>query len=189
MTPLELAALFAVAVLLAVVGYLVVATYNGVVGLRLRIDKAWANVDVALHQRHDVLPNLVAAVRGAMAFEADVLREVARLRAAYDDHEPIPRQAATSEATSRAIRELFAVVEGYPEVQSAGNVRELQDEIVRLERLIADRRALYNDQVYRHNTRIAQVPAVLLAGLFGWRPRQFFEAGPDERARPEAALR
>lgn len=188
MTPLAAAALFSLALLAIVAAFLVIVTYNAVVALRLRIDKAWANVDVALKQRHDQLPNLVAAVRGVMAFEADVLDEVTRLRAAYDDHDPIERQAATSAATSAAVRQLFAVVEAYPALRSAGNVGELQDEIARLEGLIADRRELYNDQVYRHNSRIQQVPAVFVAGLFGWTARPFFAAGDDERARPDAAL-
>lgn len=188
MSPTGLAALFAVAVVAIIVGFLVLTTYNAVVALRLRIDKAWANIDVALKQRHDQLPNLVQAVRGVMAWERDVLTEVTAARAAYTRSAPIPEQAATSEATSAAIRSLFAVVEQYPEVRSATNVLDLQDEIERLEDAIADRRELYNDQVYRYNARIAQVPAVLLAGLFGWQARPFFEAHPVERVRPDAQI-
>ena len=91
-------------------------------------------------------------------------------------------------ATSTAVRSLFATVERYPEVRSAANVMALQDEIERLEAMIADRRELYNDQVYRYNTRIAQVPAVILAALIGWRARPFFEASDAERTRPAAGL-
>jgi LemA protein len=188
-TPTGLAALFAVGVVAVVVGFLVLSIYNAVVALRLRIDKAWANIDVALKQRHDLLPNLVEAVRGVMAWERDVLAEVTLARAAYSPDAPIPQQAATSQATSAAVRSLFAVVEQYPEVRSQANVLDLQDEIERLEGIIADRRELYNDQVYRHNARIAQVPAVFLAALFGWRPRPFFEAGESERLRPDADIR
>ncbi len=189
MTPTGLAALFAVGVVAVVVGFLVLSIYNAVVALRLRIDKAWANIDVALKQRHDLLPNLVEAVRGVMAWERDVLTEVTLARAAYSPDAPIPEQAATSQATSAAVRSLFAVVEQYPEVRSQANVLDLQDEIERLEGIIADRRELYNDQVYRHNARIAQVPAVFLAALFGWRPQPFFEAGESERLRPDADIR
>jgi LemA protein len=89
----------------------------------------------------------------------------------------------------RAVRSLFAVVEQYPQLKSGANVLSLQAEIQRIETLIADRRELYNDQVYRHNTRIAQVPAALIAGLFGWRPREFFTVIEDERLRPDATLR
>ena len=189
MTPAGLAALFALALLAFVAGFVALTTYNAVVALRNRIDKAWANIDVALKQRHDELPRLVEAVRGVMAFEQGVLEDVTRARAAYAATDPIPRQAATSDATSAAVKSLFAVVEKYPEIKSAANVASLQAEIARLENLIADRRELYNDQVYRYNTRIAQVPASLFAGLFGWRPREFFAVAGDERERPEASLR
>lgn len=188
MTPTELAAAFAVVLVVLVIAFLVLSTYNAVVALRLRIDKAWANIDVALKQRFDQLPNLVEAVRDLMAWEQDVLTEVTRARAAYSPDAPIPEQAAASAATTSAVRSLFAVVERYPEVRSAANVLALQEEIERLESLIADRRELYNDQVYRHNTRIAQVPAVFLAWLFGWRPRPFFEADAADRVRPTAQV-
>lgn len=189
MSELAMAALFALGLVVFLALFLVVVTYNRVVGLLQRVDKAWANVDVALKQRHDELPNLVSAVRGLMAYERDVLERVTALRAAYDDHAAIPRQAATSEATTGAVRQLFAVVERYPEIRSAGNVRELQDEIERLEELIADRRELYNDQVFRYNTAIATIPTVLVAGWFGWRPRPFFDAEDAVDVRPEVDLR
>jgi len=188
MTPTTIAALFAVGVVLVVVVYVSLMTYNSVVGLRLRIDKAWSNIDVALKQRFDQLPNLVEAVRGVMAFEHDVLTDVAAARAAYSPAAAIPDQAATSAATSAAVRSLFAVVERYPEVKSAANVMALQEEIERLESMIADRRELYNDQVYRYNARIAQFPAIMLALLLGWKSRPFFEASEADRARPEATL-
>ncbi|HEV8547084.1 MAG TPA: LemA family protein [Candidatus Limnocylindrales bacterium] len=188
MSPATMAALFGVSLLAIIVGFLVLSTYNAVIALRLRIDKAWANIDVALKQRFDQLPNLVEAVRGVMTWEQDVLTDVARARAAYSPTAPIPEQAATSVATSAAVRSLFAVVERYPEVRSAGNVMALQEEIERLEGIIADRRELYNDQVYRYNARIAQLPAVFLASMFGWRARPFFEASDAERLRPSAAL-
>jgi LemA protein len=87
------------------------------------------------------------------------------------------------------VRSLFAVVEAYPNIQSHRNVLDLQDEIERIEGLIADRRELYNDQVFQYNTRIAQVPALLLAPIFGWQPREFFAAEPDETIRPDTELR
>jgi LemA protein len=182
MSPGEAVALFSVALVALVVGFLVLETYNAVVALRLRIDKAWANIDVALKQRHDMLPSLVAAVRDLMRFEQDVLIDVTRARAAYSPTEPIPEQAAVSDVTTSALRSLFAVVEQYPNIQSHRNVLDLQDEIERLEAMIADRRELYNDQVYRYNTRIATAPTLFLAPLFGWRPREFFAATPEEAA-------
>jgi LemA protein len=188
MNPSTAAALFALILFAIVADFLVITTYNAIVAAKLRIAKAWANVDVALKQRYDQLPNLVEAVRGVMQFEQDTLERVAELRASYSDRDPIPRQAATSEATSAAIRSLFAVVEHYPELRSAENVLALQAEISRLEDVIADRRELYNDQVFRYNTRIAQVPARLVAGFFGWMPAPFFMAEDGERTKPAVGL-
>jgi LemA protein len=187
--PPEAAATFAMAVLVVVVGFIVLSSYNAVVALRQRIDKAWANIDVVLKQRHDQLPNLIAAVRGLMAYEQAVLVRVTEARAAYAPGAPIPDQAATSEATSAAVRSLFAVVERYPDLKAATNVLDLQDEIERLEGMIADRRELYNDQVYRYNTRISQVPGAVIAPLLGWRPREFFSAEAADRSRPDTDLR
>jgi LemA protein len=181
---LPLAAAFAVGLVVAIVLFLVVATYNDVVALVRRIDKAWANIEVALQQRHDQLPALVDAVRGVMSFERDVLSAVTSARAAWSPAATVSEQAAASAETSRAVRTLFATVERYPDLKSAANVLALQAEIERLEGIIADRRELYNDQVYRYNTRIGQVPAVLLAGLFGWRPRAFFDAEPAADVAP-----
>ena len=189
MTPSGAAALFAVALLAVVIAFLVITTYNAIVALRNRIAKAWANIDVALKQRHDTLPNLVTAVRGLMAFEQGVLEEVTAARAAYRSDAPIPDQAATSAATTEAVRHLFAVVENYPEVQSAANVLSLQAEVARLEDVIADRRELYNDSVYRYNTRIQQLPANLLAAVLGWRPEPFFTSDEADRERPAVELR
>jgi LemA protein len=184
----EIAAAFAVAVLIGVVASIVVASYNAVVALRQRSDKAWSNIDVVLKQRHDQLPNLVGAVRGVMSYERDVLTRVTDARAAYSPTAPIPDQAATSEATSAAVKTLIAVVERYPEVKSAANVQDLQDEIERIEGMIAARRELYNDQVYRYNTRIHQVPGVLMAPVFGWHEREFFAAEPGDAERPDTGL-
>jgi len=187
--PPAVAAVFAVGVLVLVVGFVLVTTYNAIVALRQRSDKAWSNIDVVLKQRHDQLPNLVAAVRGVMSYEQGVLTRVTDARAAYSPTAPIPAQAATSEETTAAVRSLFAVVERYPELRSAENVRDLQSQIERLEDMIADRRELYNDQIYRYNTRIDQVPGALIAPVFGWQPREFFTADDEERARPDADLR
>ncbi len=180
--PYLAAGLFAAILVLVLVAFLAYTTYNEVVALTQRINKAWANIDVALKQRFDELPNLVSAVRGVMGFEQDVLTEVTRLRNAYSGAAPVPQQAATSAATSQAVRQLFATVENYPELKSAGNVLALQAEIQRLEGVIADRRELYNDSVARYNIRIRQLPAVILAGLFGWQARDFFVVADDQRA-------
>lgn len=188
MRPETLAAAFALGLLLAILAFIVVASYNAVMSLRQRIDKAEANIDVVLKQRHDQLPALVSAVRGLMAFESGVLEDVTRARAGYSPTEPIPDKAIHSDATTTAVRSLFAVMEAYPELTSHENVMELQGSIERLESMLADRRELYNDQVYRYNTRITTFPTMAITPVFGWRPRDFFEAAPDEHRRPDTTL-
>jgi LemA protein len=188
MNPGAYAASFAVGLVVVIVAFLLITTYNDVMALQRRIDKAWANIDVILKQRHDQLPALVSAVRGLMAYEQDVLTEVTRARAAYSSTEPIPSQAATSDTTSAAVRSLFAVVERYPDLHSAANVADLQSEIERIEGMLSDRRELYNDQVYRYDTRIAQVPTSWLAALLGWRPRDYFRAEPGDVSAPDTGL-
>jgi LemA protein len=184
----DAAAAFAIIVLLLTIVVLLVATYNAVVASGQRIDKAWANIDVILKQRHDELPRLVEAVRGLMGFEREVLEEVTRLRADYRPDDPIDRQGPVAAATTSSVRHLLAVVEAYPDIKSHANVLALQAEIARLESMLADRRELYNDMVYHFNTRIRTVPAILIAGLFGWTQRPFFEAEASERATPDVRL-
>ena len=188
MTPPGIVAIASVVLVIGLAAFIGLSNYNAVIALQQRADKAWANIDVALKQRHDMLPNLVAAVRGLMAFEQQVLTAVTEARAAYSPADPIPSQAATSDQTTAAVRSLFAVVEHYPEIKSAANVMELQDEIERIEGIITDRRELYNDQVYRYNTKISTVPAIVLAWLFRWPPRDFFKAVPSDTAMPGVEL-
>jgi LemA protein len=183
-TPATYVAAFAIGLVVAIVVFIVVADYNAVMALRQRIDKAAGNIDVALKQRHDQLPQLVNAVRDLMTFERDVFAEVARARAAYSPTEPIPDKAAHADQTSTAVRSLLAVVEAYPELTAHENVLDLQDEIERLESMIADRRELYNDQVYRYNTRITTIPTSILAWALGWRQREFFAADPSTPGSP-----
>ena len=186
MSPLAGAALFAVLLVVLVVGFLLVMTYNSVVALRTRIDKAWGNVEVALKQRHDQLAEIgeqhERRVQRVSPLDGGSLVGESR-------PQPIGEQGAVSAATSRAVRSLLAVVESYPQIRSQENVLRLQAEIERLEQQIADRRELYNDQVYRYNATIAQVPAVILAGLLGWLPRAFFDAEPAADERPSVELR
>jgi LemA protein len=185
---LQLAVVVGVVLALALLVFLVVVTYNNVVALQRRCQRAWANIDVALKQRWDQLPNLVSAVRGVMAFEEQVLEEVTRARAAYEPDASIHDQAVVSEQTSSAVRSLFATVENYPELKSHENVMALQEEIERLETVIARRRELFNNQVYQLNVAITTVPGALLRPLFGWKEVEMFSADEEERGRPEAEI-
>ncbi|MEX1345577.1 MAG: LemA family protein [Candidatus Limnocylindrales bacterium] len=184
----ELALAVGLVLALVLIVFLVVVTYNNVVALQRRCQRAWANIDVALKQRHDQLPNLVAAVRGVMAFEEQVLERVAQARAAYEPEASIHDKAVVSEETSSAVRSLFATVENYPDLKSQQNVMALQDEIERLETLIARRRELFNNQVYQYNVAITTIPGALLRPLFGWREVEMFSTDDEERERPAADI-
>ncbi len=186
--PILLALAFGAGLVIVFVAFVGLVSYNSVVTMRQRVVKAWANVEVALQQRHDELPNVVNAVRGEMAFEQGVLQQIVRLWAQFSTEAPIRDQATTSAAMTQALKTLFAVVERYPELRSHENVTQLQAEIERLETVIADRRELYNDSVYRYNSAIQQIPGVWFAGLFGWKPEQFFDAEPDAEVRPDVSL-
>lgn len=185
---IEIALLVAAVLALALAVFLVVVTYNNVVALQRRCERAWANIDVSLKQRWDQLPNLVSAVKGQMGFEQEVLEEVTLLRARYEPKASVHDQAVVSEATSQAVKSLFAVVENYPELRSQENVMALQEEIERLETLIARRRELFNQQVYQYVTVIHTIPAVLIRPIFGWKDVEMFSATDEERTRPEASI-
>lgn len=185
---MQLAVLVGVVLALVLVVFLVVVTYNNVIALQRRCRRAWANIDVALQQRHDQLPNLVAAVRGVMAFEEQVLERVTQARAAYEPEASIHDKAVVSEETTSAVRSLFATVENYPELKSHGNVMALQEEIERLETLIARRRELFNNQVYQYNVAITTIPGALLRPLFGWQEVEMFATDDTARERPAANI-
>jgi len=186
---IELALLVAGILTIVLAFFLAVVTYNDIIGLQRRCERAWANIDVALKQRHDQLPALVSAVRGAMAFEKSVLEEVTRTRARYQPEASIHDQAVVSEETSHAVRSLLAVVERYPDLRSQQNVMALQEEIERLETLIARRRELFNEQVFQYVSSIHRLPGVLLRPLFGWKDVEMFSANEQERQRPTVTAR
>ena len=172
-----------------VVGFIVLASYNAVVALRQRIDKAWANIDVVLKQRHDQLPNLVAAVRGLMAFEQDVLTEVTEARAAYAPTAPIPDQAGDVGGDQRrgplAVRRRRALPGHQVGGQRAGPPG--RDRAARGD----DRRpprALQRPGLPLQHADRAGARRTLLAPVFGWRPREFFAATPAETERPDTSL-
>lgn len=185
---IQLGLLVAGILILVLTGFLAIVTYNNVIALQRRCQRAWANIDVALKQRYDQLPNLVAAVKGVMQFEERVLDEVTEARAGYQPDASIHDQAVVSEKTSHAVRSLFATVENYPELKSHENVMALQEEIERLETLISRRRELFNNQVYQYNVAIKTVPGVLVRPFLGWREVESFSATDDERERPEASI-
>ncbi|MHB8398739.1 MAG: LemA family protein [Candidatus Limnocylindrales bacterium] len=168
-----------------------IGLYNGLVQRRLRIDEAFAQIDVQLKRRHDLVPNLVNAVKGYMDFEQDVLTKVTEARAnavAAGAQGPVA-QAQAENVLTGTLRSLFAVVENYPTLKANENVLSLQEQLTTTENQIGFARQHYNATVLDYNQSIQTFPAVLIAGSFGFTKRDFFEAEPAAQEVPVVALR
>jgi LemA protein len=183
----QLVVILIVAVIIVV---FVVAIYNGLVQRRLRIDEAFAQIEVQLKRRHDLIPNLVSAVKGYMGFEQSVLENVTNARAsavAAGGQGPAQQAAAENMLTS-SLRSLFAVVENYPDLKANQNVLALQEQLTTTENQIGFSRQHYNATVLDYNTSIATFPNVLIAGPFGFSKRDFFDAEPEASEVPTVDL-
>lgn len=176
---------------IAVLAVIVIGMYNGLIRARLRVDEAWAQIDVQLRRRHDLIPNLVNAVKGYMDFEQDVLTRVTEARAnAVSAGAQGPAEAAQAEnALTGTLRSLFAVMENYPQLRATENVAQLQEELSTTENQISFSRQHYNATVLAYNTSIATIPTSIIAGMFSFTRREFFDAGPEAQAVPEVRLR
>jgi LemA protein len=170
---------------------ILIALYNGLVQRRLRIDEAFAQIDVQLKRRHDLIPNLVNAVKGYMDFEQDVLTKVTEARAAAvaAGAKGPTEQAAAENVLTGALRSLFAVVENYPTLKANENVLSLQEQLTTTENQIGFSRQHYNATVLDYNTTIQQFPAVVVAGILGFTKRDFFDAEPEAEQVPVVQLR
>jgi len=186
MSPVVIVILVILAVL--IIGGILI--YNGLVQRRLRIDEAFAQIEVQLKRRWDLIPNLVNAVKGYMGFEQQVLTAVTEARAnavAAGARGPADQAAAENMLTG-TLRSLFAVVENYPELKANQNVLELQEQLTTTENQIGFARQHYNAVVLDYNTAIATIPNVLIAGPLGFRSREFFDAEPEASAVPNVDL-
>jgi LemA protein len=184
---LTLIIIIAIIVVLVVI---VIGIYNGLVQKRLRVDEALGQIEVQLKRRHDLIPNLVNAVKGYMGFEQKVLTDVTNARAAAvaAGAQGPAQQAAAENVLTGTLRSLFAVVENYPELKASVNVLELQEQLTTTENQISFSRQHYNATVLDYNTTIATFPSVLLAGPFGFSKREFFDAEPEADATPTVDL-
>jgi LemA protein len=173
--------------IIVVVVLFVIGIYNGLVQRRLRIDEAFAQIEVQLKRRHDLIPNLVNAVKGYMGFEQKVLTDVTNARAAAvaaGGQGPAAQAAAENTLTSS----LFAVVENYPDLKANQNVLALQEELTTTENQISFSRQHYNATVLDYNTSIQTFPNVLMAGPLGFTRREFFDAEPEAANVPTVDL-
>ncbi len=182
-----------IVVIVAIVAILVIGVliYNGLVQRRLRIEEAFAQIDIQLKRRHDLIPNLVNAVKDYMGFEQDVLTKVTEARAnavTAGAQGPIA-QAQAENVLTGTLRSLFAVVENYPDLKANQNVLSLQEQLTTTENQIGFARQHYNAVVLDYNQAIATVPNVLIAGPLGFTKREFFAAEPEASQVPVVQLR
>ncbi|MCB4823532.1 LemA family protein [Roseicella aerolata] len=163
--------------------------YNRLVMARNRVRNAWSQIDVQLHRRSDLIPDLVEAVRGYMKHESGIFDGImqARQQAAAAGGN-LPARAAAEAALGRQVQGLLALAEAVPALRASENMRQLQEELATTENRIAFARQFFNDAVLDYNNRIHTVPGNLLAGPFGFAPEPFFEAPAEAKVKPKVAF-
>ena len=166
----------------------VIVTYNSLVALRNRIENAWAQIDVQLKRRYDLIPNLVETVKGYATHERETLDSVTQARAAAESASGPADQAAKENVLSQTLRSLFAVSEAYPDLKANQNFLSLQEELSATEGRVAYARQFYNDSVLSYNTAIQKFPATLIASRMGFRAREYFEADEGARQAPTVSF-
>jgi LemA protein len=171
-------------VIVIVLVAILVAMYNKLVRLRNRCENAWAQVDVQLRRRYDLIPNLVEAVKGYAAHERGTFEEVTKARTAAQQAQGVQQQAQAENMLTQAIGRLFAVAEQYPELRATENFQELQAQLAETEQKIAVARQIYNDAVLTYDNALETVPTNMVAGIFNFRAREYFEV--EEPAAREA---
>jgi LemA protein len=176
---LFLGLLFVGVVVAAFVGSILVSRYNSLVRVQENVDQAWANIEVMLKQRADELPNLIDTAEYFLKQEREVLEEITRARTAVQDAQGPRGEAEADNILREALGDLFAVAEDYPELQSSEQFQQLQERIAGLEERIADRREFYNESTTIYNTRIRQIPEILIAQALSLESRELFDV-PDE---------
>lgn len=168
-------------IIIAILFFFVIGLYNTLVRLRKRCDNGWAQIDVQLKRRYDLIPNLVETAKGYMKHEREVLENVTKARQQAIDVSGVKDQAQAENMLTGTLRTLFAVAENYPDLKANTNMLALQEELVSTENKISYARQHYNDSVMIYNTRTETVPSNIIAGVFGFKPREFFELEDAEQ--------
>lgn len=178
----------AIVFVVAIVIWFVIANYNMLIELRNHIDDAWSNIDTELMRRYDLIPNIVAAVKGYAAHERETLEHVITLRnLCHADHGPEREQVEHEKEFVGAIQKLLAVAEAYPDLKADGNFMQLQKELVNTEDRIQAARRFYNGNVRDYRNRRESFPSNLVANMFSFGPRDFYDVDPAVRATPSVA--
>jgi LemA protein len=170
--------------LFAIAGFFVylITIYNGLVAIKNDIDKAWANIDVLLKQRHDELSKLLDVTKGYADFERETLTKITQARSQYSQAITLDQKAQADQSMTSALRGFFAVAENYPELKANASFMQLEQRITALENQIADRREFYNDSVNTFNIRIQQVPDTFVAAFMRLTPRTLLRVEEAEKA-------
>ena len=184
------AILIGLVAVLFVVGVFVyfITIYNSLVRLRNDIDKAWANIDVLLKQRHDELPKLIETCKGYMQYEQKTFQLVTEARTAFMKANTVAEKAQADNLLTGALKSLFAVAENYPELKADNNFMQIQNRISELEEKIADRREFFNDDVNTYNIRIQQLPDVFIARMMSLQRNDLFKVTEEDRRDVEVSL-
>ena len=162
--------------------------YNNLVSLRNQVQNGWKQIDVQLKRRHDLIPNLVESVKGAMQFERDTLERVVAARARAVSATGVRDTAAAENELSQSLGRLLALMENYPTLKSNENVLKLQEELTTTENQLTFARQFYNDMVMQLNTREQVFPASVIANFFGFTPAEYFTAAEEDRSTPRVDL-
>lgn len=157
-----------------------VGVYNRLVGLRNRADTQWANIDVELKRRYDLVPNLVETVKGYAAHERETLQNVTEARQQAIDAKNLKEQGEAEGVLTRALRSIFALAEAYPDLKANQNFLQLQGQLSEIENVIASARSLYNEAVLQYNNVVQMFPSNIVAGMSGFGLREFFEVADIE---------
>lgn len=178
-----------VIVVVALLAIVLVAAFNGLVRSRNRVDNSWKQIDVQLKRRYDLIPNLVEMVKDYMSYEQEVLQNVTKARSQAMQAQGPADSAKAENVLSGALKSLFAVAENYPDLKANQNVSQLQEELTSTENKIAFARQLYNDVVMEFNNKVQTFPSNLVAGAFGFKAREYFEAPEEEKEPVKVNLR
>src|SRR3954468_24208505 len=173
--------LIVIIVILAIIAFTLIGMYNSLVQLRVRADNAWSDIDVQLKRRHNLIPNLVETVKGYATHEKGTFENIAKFRSmAMQATSPADKAVAENQLTG-ALKSLFAVAENYPQLKASEEFTQLQGSLSQTEDVIQNARRYYNAVVRDLNTKIQSFPTNILAGMFGFQARQFFEVDAADR--------
>lgn len=177
--------LYIILIVLAAVILWIIAVFNGLIRLNTRTDEAWSDIDVQLKRRHDLIPNLIETVKGYAAHEKQLFENVTEARARALNAQGIEEKGKAENMLSGTLKSLFAVAENYPQLKANENFLQLQNELSDTENKIQAARRFYNGNVRDLNIKIAVFPSRIIAGMLGFKKREFFEADETEKAVPE----